>query len=85
MSKVLVPRLPPHDASISEVDTYSFLQERDPCEVPWETIVERDQIERHLLEYNRASFRAASESPYLPQSICWTEKHHKPGIKMTKH
>ena len=62
LSKILVPRL--SDGSNHAPDEiYHLLQETPAEELLWETIVERDQIERHLLEYNRASFRAASESP----------------------
>ena len=30
----------------------------------WETVVEKDKMERQLLQYNRDSFRAASASPF---------------------
>ena len=42
---------------------YQTLQEISPEDLVWETIVDRDQIEKHLLTYNRDSFRAAAESP----------------------
>ena len=63
ISRVLIPRLSNPDERNPPEDAYSLLQSRDPDDVIWETIAERDQIERHLLEYNKASFRAASESP----------------------
>ena len=63
LSRVLIPRTrDPTDSSSSD-DIYTILQSRDADDIVWETIAERDEIERHLTEYNRASFRAASESP----------------------
>jgi hypothetical protein len=61
ISKILVPRTA-NDSSNPE-DTYQILQDTDPEDLIWETIVDREDIERHLLSYNRDSFRAASESP----------------------
>jgi hypothetical protein len=63
LSKVMIPRLAANEDPVPSEDTYSFLQDADPTAIIWETIVERDQIERHLLDYNRESFRAAAESP----------------------
>ena len=63
LSKVMLPRKDEHGGPPASDATYQFLQETDPQDLIWETVVERDQIERHLLDYNQASFRAASESP----------------------
>jgi hypothetical protein len=60
---VLIPRLRDPTDPHSSDDLYTILQNRDADDIIWETIAERDEIERHLIEYNRASFRAASESP----------------------
>ena len=52
--------------SISSHKIYNLIQNTDPTDlVVWETIliVEKDDIERHLLHYNQGSFRAAAESP----------------------
>ena len=43
--------------------TYQTLQEHSPDDLTWETVVDRQEIERHIAAYNRDSFRAASESP----------------------
>ena len=63
LSKLLIPRR----ANAQQPDSteiYNLLQNtaEEDCLV-WETVVERDQLERHLLDYNRVSFRAAAESP----------------------
>ena len=47
---------PPHE-------TFKFLQNTDPSDMVWDTILEREDIETHLLLYNRDSFLAAAESP----------------------
>jgi hypothetical protein len=61
ISKLLVPR---RGEGPNDVDnTYHLLQSTHPDDLVWETIVEREQLEQQLLEYNRESFRAASESP----------------------
>ena len=62
LSKILVPRIS-DGTNHAPDDIHHLLQETPAEELIWETIVERHQIERHLLAYNRASFRAASESP----------------------
>ena len=64
LSKILVPAgssTSDHDDADSHA--YHLLQNRDPSEILWETVIDRDQMEKHLLKYNRESFRAASESP----------------------
>ena len=63
LSRVLIPRQRDPTDPHSPDDLYTLLQSRDADDIVWETIAERDKIERHLTEYNRASFRAASESP----------------------
>ena len=63
LSRVLIPRLQDPTDPHSSDDLYTLLQSRDADDIVWETIAERDEIERHLTEYNWASFRAASESP----------------------
>ena len=63
LSKILVPRCS-DDADHDNVDTtaYHILQDRDPSDILWETVIERTEMEAHLLQYNRDSFRAVSES-----------------------
>jgi hypothetical protein len=63
LSKLLIPRTKEQEVPPASEDIYQFLQDTDPQDLIWETVVERDQIERHLLDYNQASFRAAAESP----------------------
>ena len=65
LSKLLIPkhRNSSTSASVAE-DTYRLLQETDPADLIWETVVERDEIKKHLIQYNRDSFRAAAESPF---------------------
>ena len=60
LSKVLVP---PESMSDGEYSSYKITQATDPSSILWETIVSREEMERHILQYNRDSFRAASESP----------------------
>ena len=56
-------------------------------DILWETILNREEIKGHLLQYDRDSFRAASDSPpcghhlkycqYLPLYLkCFSEKKH---------
>ena len=62
VSKILVPRV--GDDGISPADNYRLLQETDPQQdLIWETVVDRDEMEKHILTYDRDSFRAAAESP----------------------
>ncbi|KAI2503171.1 hypothetical protein MHU86_11274 [Fragilaria crotonensis] len=66
LSKILVPS----GSSALDQDgeeassAYHILQTQDPSDVLWDTVIERSQMEAHLLKYNRDSFRAASESPF---------------------
>ena len=61
VSKILVPRV--GDVGISPADNYCLLQETEPQDLIWETVVDREEMEKHILTYNRDSFRAAAESP----------------------
>ena len=63
ISKILVPRLPNSTQPLSTTDAYRYLQETDSQDLIWDTVVEREQLERHLLDYNSESFRAAASSP----------------------
>ena len=63
LSKILVPRhCKRHEAAKPE-DTYDLLLNTDHKDLIWETVVDREAMEKHLLTYNRESFRAAAESP----------------------
>ena len=61
LTKLMVPQL--LDTSHDEAAIYNLLQHSDPESLIWETVINRDDIERQLLHYNRHSFRAAAESP----------------------
>lgn len=63
LSRLLIPRKPGTDQPAESQDIYQLLQDTDPSDLTWDTVVEREEIERHLIAYNRASFRAASASP----------------------
>lgn len=64
ISKLLIPRRwTDANTPLPSTEIYSFLQTTDQSDLLWETILERSEIEKHLLNYNRKSFRAASESP----------------------
>lgn len=59
--KIMIPRPPTQE--FGDENTYQLLQQTDPEDLIWETIISKEDIERLLLTYNRHSFRAASESP----------------------
>ncbi|KAI2492147.1 hypothetical protein MHU86_22412 [Fragilaria crotonensis] len=40
-----------------------MIHQTTPREMAWDTIIDRADMEKHLLSYNRESFRAAAESP----------------------
>ena len=61
LSKLLVPHRTDLDSAASS--SYRITQDTPPDEILWETVVDQDSIDRHLLQYNRDSFRAASSSP----------------------
>jgi hypothetical protein len=63
LSKILIPRRRDAQELPSSTDIYQLLQTTDSEDLVWETVVERDQLERHLLDHNRESFRAVSASP----------------------
>jgi hypothetical protein len=61
LTKLIIPRS--STAHTAEEDVYRLVQETDPNDLLWETIIDRADIERQLLIYNRNHFRAAAESP----------------------
>lgn len=64
LSSILVPRqltqLPPTEPSQT---VHEILRNTPPEELHWETVIDRTDIERQLLNYNREAFRAAAASP----------------------
>ena len=63
LSKLLIPKRR-SEGDTSTTEPYQLLQDTDPDDLIWETVVEKEEMERHLLQYNRESFRAASASPF---------------------
>lgn len=62
LSKVIVPSNTSFDSDTHSA--YQIIQDTPSEDILWETIVTREEIDRHLLQYNRDSFRAASNSPF---------------------
>jgi hypothetical protein len=50
-------------ASDSEYSSYKILQATECGNIPWETVFNREELESHILQYNKDSFRAAADSP----------------------
>ena len=44
-------------------EVHGVLKDTTPDNLIWHTVITREEIESHLLEFNRESFRAAAESP----------------------
>ncbi len=47
----------------SNPDLYSWLANHPEGPTQWDSIIDRSEIEKHLLKYNQSSFRAALMSP----------------------
>jgi hypothetical protein len=63
ISKVMIPVSSENFQPDSD-STYQYLQtESQHDSMLWETIVHRQELERHILNYNRESFHAAASSP----------------------
>jgi hypothetical protein len=63
ITKLLIPRSNTFEGKIFLEQDYTFLQETDPSDLVWDTVIDRDKIEQYLLHYNITSFIAAAESP----------------------
>lgn len=61
ISRVLVPSNTSLDSD--HLSSYRITQDTPNEDILWTTVVTREQIDRHLLQYNRDSFRAAAASP----------------------
>lgn len=61
LSKLLVPRNI-HAATSSTAFT-KILAETAPEDLVWDTVIDKESIENYIQQFNRMSFRAASESP----------------------
>lgn len=63
LSKVLIPHLANGRPDHSNTTVHELLRETPPEELRWDTVIDRSEIEKHLLTYNREAFRAAAASP----------------------
>ena len=63
LTTIEVPRFSDDDFVTAPGNVHSVLKNPDNREVVWDTIIKRGELEDHLLQYNRESFRAAAESP----------------------
>jgi hypothetical protein len=68
INSILIPRHNPEslerpmtNSTCTDVYTWLATHPDGPC--GWDTVIDRESIEEHLLHYNKASFRAASASP----------------------
>ena len=62
LTSIMTPIIHPRE-NTSSGDTYDYLATTPEEEIRWETILDREKMEQHLLEYNRKSFRAAAGTP----------------------
>jgi hypothetical protein len=61
LSKLLVPRNV--HATTSSTAFSTILAETAPEDLVWDTVVDKESMETYIQQFNRTSFRAASESP----------------------
>ena len=61
---ILVPRQNIHSTkNRPDTTAQEILRDTPPEEIQWEHVIDRSDIEKHLLGYNREAFRAAAASP----------------------
>ena len=53
----------PAEPLSTNLSTYQYLQQSFTPDILWERVVDRETIEKQILQYNRESFRAAASSP----------------------
>jgi hypothetical protein len=63
LDKILIPQYADNTKSSEPLDVYQMIHHPTSREMVWDTIIDRTDMERHLLSYNRDSFRAAAVSP----------------------
>jgi hypothetical protein len=63
LKSIMVPLSPGNNTQVPSTETYNYLNTTPEADVRWETILDREEIERHLLDFNRNSFRAAATTP----------------------
>ena len=63
LSKLNIPRHKTNSATTHPNDVHQTLRNTNSDDIMWDTVITKEDIEAHLLTYNREAFRAASESP----------------------
>jgi hypothetical protein len=63
LTKIDVPRSGHTDDRTQPGDVHSVLENSDPANLIWDTVIIQSEIENHLAQFNRVAFRAAAESP----------------------
>jgi hypothetical protein len=63
LSKLNIPRQKDCTSATQPNEVHQILKTHAPDDLIWDTIINKEDIEQHLLTYNREAFRAASESP----------------------
>ena len=59
-----VPVIPTEDSGQGNSNEFQdYIARSNPNDIVWDTVLDQESIERHLLSYNRKSFRAAAQSP----------------------
>ncbi len=62
LSKILIPRHKDSPPTPIGSDFHQILEDNDPTDLIWDTVVSKEDMEKHLLNFNREAFRAASSS-----------------------
>ncbi|KAI2496031.1 hypothetical protein MHU86_18504 [Fragilaria crotonensis] len=63
LAQLQIPRDPTYGITIDPGQVHTVLEHTPSDQLVWDTIINREDIERHLLSFNREAFRAAAESP----------------------
>ena len=63
IAKILIPRATESTITISPDQVHQVIRNTSPEHILWDTIIDKKDIEAHLLSFNREAFRAAAESP----------------------
>ncbi|KAI2491599.1 hypothetical protein MHU86_22971 [Fragilaria crotonensis] len=63
LTKLKIPREKEASKVTQPGDVHTVLEETSPADIMWDTIISREEIEAHLVKFNRDAFRAAASSP----------------------
>ena len=63
LSKILIPRHKLEHPTTPGRNLQDILSSHAPSELLWDTVVDREEMETHLLTFNQEAFRAAAQSP----------------------